>query len=44
MFCDRPDSIEPARKMTIAAWKVPRRPYRSDSLPHSGVTAVEVNR
>ena len=36
-----PDSTDPARKMTMAAWKKILRPYRSPSLPHSGVDAVE---
>jgi len=44
MFCDRADSTEPARKVTIAAMNSGRRPYRSEILPHSGVEAVEVSR
>ena len=36
-----PDSTDPARKITIAAWKKTLRPYWSPSLPHSGVEAVE---
>jgi hypothetical protein len=33
---------EPIRKTTMAAWKIGRRPRRSEILPHSGVAAVEV--
>ncbi len=33
MDCDRPDSAEPIRKMTIAAMKNFFRPYMSPSLP-----------
>ncbi len=44
MFCAAPESVEPIRKVTIAAWKISRRPYRSEILPHSGVAAVEVSR
>ena len=33
MDCDRPDSAEPARKMTIATTKNFFRPYMSPSLP-----------
>ena len=28
----------------MASWKIRRRPYRSETLPHSGVDAVEANR
>ena len=40
----RPARIEPARKMTIAAWKKIFRPYWSPSLPHSGVDTVAASR
>ena len=40
----RPDSTEPIRKMTIAAWKKIFRPYWSPSLPHSGVDTVAASR
>ncbi len=40
----RPDSTEPIRKMTIAAWKKTLRPYWSPSLPHSGVDTVVASR
>ena len=36
----RPESTEPIRKMTIAAWKNTFLPYWSPSLPHSGVDTV----
>ena len=36
-----PDSTDPTRKITMAAWKKTLRPYWSPSLPHSGVEAVE---
>ena len=39
-----PDRIDPARKMTIAAWKKNFRPYWSPSLPHSGVDTVVASR
>ena len=42
--CDRPDSTDPARKITIAAWKNTFRPYWSPSLPHSGVDTVVASR
>ena len=41
---EKPQMIEPIRKTTIAAWKIGRRPRRSEILPHSGVAAVEVSR
>jgi hypothetical protein len=41
---DSPASAEPARKMTIAAWKNAFRPYRSPSLPQSGVVTVDASR
>src|SRR3954451_8543647 len=40
----RPASTDPIRKITIAAWKKILRPYRSPSLPHSGVDAVDASR
>ena len=40
----RPDSTEPIRKMTIAAWKKTFLPYMSPSLPHSGVETVVASR
>ena len=33
IVCDRPDSADPARKITIAAMKNFFRPYMSPSLP-----------
>ncbi len=39
-----PEQIEPARKMTIEAWKKTLRPYWSPSLPHRGVDTVAANR
>jgi len=39
-----PHSADPTRKMTIAASKKTLRPYRSPSLPHSGVDTVEASR
>ena len=39
-----PDRIEPATKMTIAAWKKTFRPYWSPSLPQSGVDTVVASR
>jgi hypothetical protein len=39
-----PDSTEPTRKMTMAAWKNRLRPYWSPSLPHSGVETVDDSR
>ena len=44
MVWDSPASAEPIRKMTIAAWKNVLRPYRSPSLPHSGVDTVDASR
>jgi hypothetical protein len=40
----RPEQIEPIRKMMIAAWKKPFRPYWSPSFPHSGVETVAASR
>ena len=40
----RPDSTEPIRKMTMAAWKKTFLPYMSPSLPHSGVETVVASR
>ena len=39
-----PARIEPATKITIAAWKKIFRPYWSPSLPHSGVDTVMASR
>ena len=39
-----PDRMDPTRKMMIAAWKNPLRPYWSPSLPHNGVEAVDESR
>ena len=39
-----PDRTDPARKITIAAWKKIFRPYWSPSLPHSGVETVAASR
>ena len=39
-----PASIEPTRKITIAAWKTGLRPYMSPSFPYSGVETVEASR
>jgi hypothetical protein len=39
-----PASIEPARKITIAARNTGLRPYMSPSLPYSGVEAVDASR
>src|SRR5262249_39904635 len=44
MVWDSPASAEPIRKMTIEAWKNALRPYRSPSLPHSGVDTVDASR
>jgi hypothetical protein len=44
MFCDNPASIDPATKMTIAAWKTTLRPTRSLTFPYSGTETVDVNR
>jgi hypothetical protein len=41
---EKPQISEPMRKITIAAWKIGRRPRRSEILPQSGVAAVEVSR
>ena len=39
-----PESTEPIRKMTMAAWKNTFLPYMSPSLPHSGVETVVASR
>jgi hypothetical protein len=44
MFWLIPQSAEPTRKMTIAVCRTSLRPYRSPSLPHSGVDTVEARR
>src|SRR5215470_12908021 len=44
MVWDSPASAEPIRKMTIEASKNVLRPYRSPSLPHSGVDTVDASR
>ncbi len=41
--CARPDSAEPTRKMMIAITSQRLRPYRSPSLPYSGVVTVEAS-
>jgi hypothetical protein len=41
--CAMPQRTEPAAKITIAAWKSRRRPYRSESFPKSGVDVVLVS-
>ena len=43
MECARPDSAEPIRKITIAIISSRLRPYRSPSLPYSGVVTVEAS-
>ena len=40
----KPQISEPTRNTTMAAWKIGRRPRRSEILPHSGVEAVDVSR
>src|SRR5215468_1666566 len=44
IVCDSPASADPMRKMTIEASKNVLRPYRSPSLPHSGVDTVDASR
>src|SRR6516225_1542256 len=44
MVLASPESAEPIRKMTIEASKNVLRPYRSPSLPHSGVDTVDASR
>ena len=44
MSLAKPQITEPIMKTTIAAWKIGRRPYRSEILPQSGIAAVEVSR
>ena len=39
-----PASNDPARKIRIAVWNMIRRPYRSLTLPYSGVQTVELSR
>jgi hypothetical protein len=41
---ESPARTEPTRKMTMAAWKIRLRPYRSPSLPYSGVETVAASR
>ena len=41
--CAWPDSAEPTRKITIAVISSRLRPYRSPSLPYSGVVMVEAS-
>src|SRR4029453_3587215 len=41
---ENPQTTEPIKKTTIAAWKIGRRPRKSEILPQSGVAAVEVSR
>jgi hypothetical protein len=42
--CERPESIEPRRKITIAARKTGLRPSMSPSLPYRGVETVAARR
>jgi len=44
IVCERPASIEPARKIRIAARKTGLRPSMSPSFPYSGVETVEASR
>src|SRR4051794_8142292 len=44
MPCASPHSAEPMRKIVSAAWSTRLRPYRSPSLPYSGVTTVTARR
>src|SRR5215475_14143366 len=44
MLCESPQSAEPTRKITIAAWSTILRPNRSPSLPYSGPETVAVRR
>ena len=44
MVCERPASIEPARKIRIAAMKTGLRPSMSPSFPYSGVETVAASR
>jgi hypothetical protein len=39
-----PASIDPARKITIAAWNTGLRPYMSPNFPYSGVEIVDASR
>ena len=42
--CESPASIEPTRKITIAARKTGFRPRMSPSFPYSGVEIVDASR
>jgi len=42
--CAIPQRIEPRRNMTSANRKMRLRPYRSPSLPYSGVLTMAVSR
>ena len=42
MDCAAPHRIDPNRKITIVSWKIRRRPWRSDSLPSTGVPIADV--
>ena len=44
MLCDRPARAEAMTKIATADCSMSLRPYWSESLPHSGVLAVEVSR
>ena len=44
MFCEAPASSEPSVKAPMANISTGRRPYRSDTLPYSGVEAVAARR
>jgi hypothetical protein len=37
-----PHRIDPTRNTTMVIWKIRRRPYRSESLPSSGVPMADV--
>ena len=43
MFCARPQSAEPARKMEIETMKSARRPWTSPSFPYRGTVTVEAS-
>jgi hypothetical protein len=44
MFCEAPASSEPRVNAPIANSSTGRRPYRSETLPYSGVDVVEATR
>ncbi len=43
MFCARPQSAEPTRKIEIATMKRTRRPWMSPSFPYNGTVTVEAS-